>query len=69
MTPEEWKRLKKHMPAGRDKIRRTTCTVCGEEITEDDSGEGITYSKTSRGTHCFIHESCLNPKGGKHAKQ
>jgi hypothetical protein len=69
MTPKEWEKLKKHMPVGRDKIRRTTCPICGGEITEDDSGEGLTYSKTGKGSHVFIHESCLFPKGGKHAKQ
>lgn len=69
MIPKDWKRLKKHMPVGRDKIRRTECPICGKEITEDDSGEGITYSQTAGKSYIFFHESCLSPKGGKHAKQ
>ena len=68
MTPEEWKKLKKRMPAWRDKIRRTNCTICGGEITEDDKGEDVEYSK-AHGTHVFYHKRCLTPQGGIHAKQ
>ena len=71
MRADEWGKLKRFLGYGRyshelgRQVRESDCPICNEKITEDCDGEGITYAKTKAGGHMFIHEKCLNAKGGK----
>lgn len=73
MRKDQWTKLKGFLGYGRYSAelgrytRESACPICGEKITEDCDGEGVTYSKTKAGGHLFIHEKCL--KGGNGAKQ
>ena len=59
-----WEKLKKFVN-NRDMTR---CPYCGGVITQNDDPAGLAYSKTKGGSHVFIHEQCMNPKGVKGAK-
>lgn len=56
MTREDWKKY------GRYHNAATRCPVCGQPIVKND--EGVTYVKTQRKTHIFVHEKCAGLKGG-----
>lgn len=39
---------------------KVSCPGCGKEIQEKDDFSEIGYVKTKRGTHIFLHKSCLD---------
>lgn len=44
----------------RRQTEKVVCPGCGKKIKETDDFSGIGYVKTKRGTHIFLHKSCLD---------
>lgn len=58
MTELDWKKYARYLPPS----GKATCPICNKEIREGQ--DGVTYSKTRKGTHLFIHLGC-SYKGSK----
>ncbi len=54
MTEDGVKRI------SRRQTGKVVCPGCRKEIKETDNFSEIGYVKTKRGTHIFLHKSCLD---------